>query len=216
MLLNSAGFLLGVLLLALMYGAIRTLMLGRYWFHSWMRGNAAIIGIVLAVMMILLMWDLSSYTPVEHDSRVADVTVAKAGAQQYRVRVSNDDMSEEFMIRGDMWQFDIRMIVWSGLPSLLGMKPAYRLDRLSGRYFTLEQETGSERTVYTLDRSGTPFDIWELTAHRSWLPWIEARQGVGVYMPLVDSAEFNVRLRGNELVVIPVNDVAQKAMFDWK
>lgn len=216
MLINSAGFLLGVLVLALVYGAVRTLMLGRYWFHAWMKGNAAILGIVLAAFMVLAMWDVSSYTPFAHDTRVAEVSIKKTGAQQYQVAVSNDEMTDEFLIRGDMWQLDTRIIIWSGLLNMLGMKPAYRLDRLSGRYFTLEQETGSERTVYTLEQSKTPFDIWDLTVQRSWLPWIEARQGVGVYMPLVDAAQFTVRMRGNELLVVPVNDVAQKAMFAWK
>ncbi len=216
MLLNSAGFLFGVLFLALVYGAVRTLSLWRYWFPAWIKGNAAIVGIAIAACMVMTMWDVSSYSPYDHDTRIVEVSIKKTGSQQFEVAISNDEMTGDFLIRGDMWQLDTRIIIWSGLLSMLGLKPAYRLDRLSGRYFTLEQETASERTVYTLEQSKTPLDIWSLTARSSWLPWIEARQGVGVYMPLVDAAEFSVRIRGNELLVDPVNDVAQKAMFSWQ
>ena len=216
MLLNSAGFLLGVLILALLYGVVRTLMLGRYWFQAWMKGNAVIVGLLLAAVLALAMWDVATYTPFEHDSLVAEVSIRKTGEQQYQVKIRNEDMTNEFLIRGDMWQLDTRMIIWSGLMNMLGMKPAFRLDRLSGRYFTLEQENSAERTAHTLDQSHSPCDIWALTAQQDWLPWIEARQGVGVYMPLVDAAEFLVQMRGNGLEVSPADDVAQKAMFAWK
>lgn len=216
MLLNSAGFLLGVIVLALLYGIVRTLMLGRYWFQAWMKGNAVIAGLLLATVLALAMWDIASYTPFQHDSVVAEVSIRKTAEQQFQVNLRNEDIAEDFLIRGDMWQLDTRMILWSGLMSMLGMKPAFRLDRLSGRYFTLEQETGSERTVHSLDHSRTPFDIWSLTAEQDWLPWIEARQGVGVYMPLVDGSEFLVQMRGNGLEVSAVNEVAKKAMFGWK
>lgn len=215
MFLNGAGFLLVVIVLALVLFSLKAL-IGRDWFRAWMKGNLAIAGVLFAMLVLFGMWDVSAYTPYAHDALVAEVSIQKTADQKFLVRVRNESMVVEYPLSGDMWQLDTRMIVWSGLLEILGMKPAFRLDRLSGRYFTLEQETRSERSVYSLEGSSAPLDIWELTTGHDWLPWIQARQGVGVYMPLVDGAEFLVQMRSKGLEVSPANDVAKKAMFSWK
>src|SRR5690606_40350004 len=60
-----------------------------------------------------------------------------------------------------------------------GTMPLYRLDRLSGRYLSLEQERNAGRTVYALQESRW-FDVWDWLHGRSW--WLEAQSGSAVYM----------------------------------
>src|SRR5690625_7570671 len=61
-------------------------------------------------------------------------------------RSSSDGTEQEFDLRGDQWQLDARIIKWQGFVAAMGVKPGYRLDRISGRYYTLEDERSAERT----------------------------------------------------------------------
>src|SRR5690625_5714508 len=64
-------------------------------------------------------------------------------------RSSSDGTEQEFDLRGDQWQLDARIIKWQGFVAAMGVKPGYRLDRISGRYYTLEDERSARSEEHT-------------------------------------------------------------------
>jgi hypothetical protein len=220
MLFNLAGFLLLLLIILTLWTAVR-LIRSPGWFRAWMRGNLALAMIACVLFVGLISLDLISYTLLRHEVAVADVHIRALGSQQFEIDLRRSDSQREsaaetYPIRGDMWQLDCKLLIWSGLAEWFGLKPSFRLDRLSGRYFTLEQETGAERTVHSLAGSASVLDLWSLAQDRSWLPLIRARQGSSVYLPLQNGAEFRVLMRASGMVAEPLNDAARQAMFSWR
>jgi hypothetical protein len=45
-----------------------------------------------------------------------------------------DGERETFVLDGDEWQLDARVLKWHGAATLLGLDTGYRLDRIGGRY----------------------------------------------------------------------------------
>jgi len=160
---------------------------------------------------------LFGYTPYQLDHQVATLDVSELDSQQYEVGLSIPGSGRAtYPINGDLWQLDARVIVWGGVFSLLGMKTAYRLERISGRYYSLEEEVNKSRTVYELGSAASPVDIWALVSRYPWIPGIEARYGSGTYVPMLDGAVFTIHVRKDGLLAKPNNELAQKAIYGWK
>ena len=100
---------------------------------------------------------------------------------------------------------------------MLRLAPGYRLDRLSGRYYSLEEENSSPRTIYSLTSSSGVIDVWQWL-HEYGLAWniIDASYGSATYLPMEDGALFSVSLSANGLIARPLNDRAQAAVDRWK
>ncbi|MCA6064019.1 hypothetical protein [Thalassolituus marinus] len=164
-------------------------------------------GSVISVFMLVDLW---SYRQLLDEEPLATVSIYELGDQQFDLTLVDASGKEQrFKLMGDQWQLDVRLLVWKGPVVALGAMPVYRLDRISGRYLSLEQERTSERTVYTLTDSRW-FDLWSaLKGHKLWL---EAESGQAVYMPLVNGAVFSVHLTPKGMIARPLNDVAEEAL----
>lgn len=184
------------------------------WFLSWLKGTLAMLLILAGGYVAMLALDLRHYESLDSLETIATVGVSKTGPQAWRVRLErNEQPPLEVVIRGDQWQVDARIIRLAGPLSWLGVKPAYRLERLSGRYVSLEQERSGQRTVYSLGQASW-FDSWTLDQEYG-LPFVDAVYGNATFMPLKDGAIFDVRLSSTGLVALPGNEAARKAMDEW-
>jgi hypothetical protein len=101
------------------------------------------------------------------------------------------------------------------LANVLGFDTAYRLDRISGRYASIDDERSLPRTVYSLTQPER-VDLWELAhRYRSWVPWIDALYGSATYLPMADGARYSISVSQSGLVARPVNQAAVVAVGDW-
>src|SRR5690606_6949556 len=88
------------------------------------------------------------------EATVATLAFTRIGEQNYEVLLTDGRGDRKtYILAGDLWQLDARILKWHGPLLALGIKPGFKLDRLQGRYISLEQERRNERTVYDL---GTP------------------------------------------------------------
>ncbi|MBV9891358.1 MAG: hypothetical protein JO090_10795, partial [Rhizobacter sp.] len=91
---------------------------------------------------------------------------------------------------------------WTSLGNMLGLQTSYRLDRISGRYRSLEQENTAPRTVYAL---GTPA-IVDLVALASRLPladFFDAEYGSATYVPVEGAGELDLKVSTSGLLLRP-------------
>ncbi|PAV26368.1 multidrug transporter [Tamilnaduibacter salinus] len=180
----------------------------------WFRGSVALLIILVGGYTALLALDLRHYQTLSDLETVATIGMTKSGPQTWRVRVEQPEQdASTFMVRGDQWQVDARILHLKKPLSWLGIGPLYRLERISGRYARLDQARSAKRTVYGLS-GGSWFDSWHLDREHG-LPFLDALYGNATFMPMADGAVFDVRLSSTGLAALPANRRAGQAMDDW-
>lgn len=184
------------------------------WLLGWLKGMAVFGVIVLGLYALAIAVNLSAYQSLEGMKTVATISTSQEGEQIWRVTLETaDGTSTVRTLRGDQWQIDARIIRFAGPIRWLGVAPGYRLERLGGRYTSLEQERSAPRTVIGLSDATWP-DLWELDRQFN-LPFVEGVYGNATFMPMRDGAMFDVRLSASGLVAVPVNEQARAAVQLW-
>lgn len=188
------------------------------WLLGWLKGTCGLLLALLAGVIGLLAWDVFSYEELLGETSVATISFEQLGDQHFQatlVQAGGEESSYE--LRGDQWQLDARIFKWSPALARFGLKPGYRLDRLGGRYYSLESERNAERTVYELKPSQSRIDVW------SWLrnadqqvPWLDALYGSATFVPMSHGALYEVTLSHSGLVSRPLNEPARTAVAHWQ
>ena len=89
----------------------------------------------------------------------------------------------------------------------------FRLERIAGRYRDIDAERSAPHSVYRLHGDDS-FDVWTVV-RAAHLPWVDARYGSAVYLPMADGAAFVVSVGPGGLVARPRNDAARAAVNGW-
>jgi len=196
--------------LAGMYVLIRN-----QWVMQWLKGTAGLVLILAAVYFSLFALNLFSYQALTRETPVATVSFREVAPQVFSVTVAQPDgTNTQYELKGELWQLDARIIKWKGLFALFGFSPGYQLDRISGRYLSLEDELSLERTVYEVKNPAIGFDIWK-SAQDGWSLMVDASYGSATYLPMANGAIFEVTLSNTGLVGRPLNGSAQQAVELW-
>ncbi|MBB3168171.1 hypothetical protein [Simiduia aestuariiviva] len=187
------------------------------WLLGFFKGLSGLAVAGFGALLILLALDLLGYKQVLSEKPIATISFEQLGEQSFRaVLLETDGRERRFNIAGDQWQLDARIIRWPLMLAGVGAKPAYRLDRLGGRYYSLEKERQSNRTVYDLAEEGHWLDLWPLMMSMSdWLP-MHAQYGSATYLPMADGALYTISLSSSGLTGKPLNDPAQQAVKRWQ
>ncbi len=188
------------------------------WFLGWLRGMGGFLLLLASILLALAAFDFYSYKQLSKEQTVATISFTKLDEQRYQVSlVDSDGLERMYELSGDLWQLDARIIKWNRTFAGIGLTPGYRLDRLSGRYYSLEKEHTAERTVYQLSTSKSVLDIWAwLRDYGQNLAVIDASYGSATYLPMDDGALFSVSLSSTGLLSRPLNDRAKQAVEGWQ
>lgn len=209
---------LGILGLAILLLGLR-LLLRRGWMLGWLRGMAGVCFVLLASSVGLVALDLRSYHQMQLDAPIATVSFERQDNQHFMAVFvpTETGVTQKFALRGDQWQLDARIVRWQGPLRTIGGKPGYRLDRMSGRYLSLEDERTRERTVYNLVEPDRGLDFWAwVYRHQDWVPWVDASYGSATFIPMADGALYEVALSTSGLVAKPLNAQAKRAVYYWQ
>jgi hypothetical protein len=200
----------------LVYSAVKTLGRGS-WLLGWLRGMFGLALVAGAGALAMVAFDIISYKQLLKEQPVATLSFSQLGNQNYLATLVHSDGKEvEFDLRGDQWQLDARIIKWQGFVAAMGVAPGYRLDRISGRYFTLEDERSAERTVYDLSDGQWRVDVWHwLRRYPRMMPLVDANYGSATFVPMADNALFEVSLSNTGLLARPLNGPAREALAIW-
>lgn len=199
------------------YRAAKVLWLSS-WFMGWLTGMFGLGLLAVGGAIGLFAYDIYTYKQILVGQPVATVNFETIEDQYFDALVVDaNGKQQRFGLHGDQWQLDARIIKWQGYFSGFDIKPAFRLDRLSGRYYDIQKETTEKRSTYSLVESPLGLDLWKLiNARPQWFSVIDAHYGTARYLPMKNGALYEISLASNGLNVRPLNDVASKAMEDWK
>lgn len=210
--------ILGVVALIFIYFGLKFLG-NKSWIMGWIRGSFGLCFIGASVVVIFVALDLLSYKQLMADKTIVTLHMEKVGEQHYKVNLTHvlEGVDETFELRGDQWQMDARVLRWGGLLKSVGTKPSYRLDRISGRYFSLEDERRSDRTVYELNHSEYWLDTWAwIYKNNELVPGVDATYGSATFLPMADGALYEVVLTSSGLAAKPLNKLAEQAINRWQ
>ena len=195
--------ILGILSLAAGGSAFFALVrarIGRFVFRSFI----ALVLFVAASVLALISLGVQGMRALTHEETAARIKLVPVAPQRYSATVSfADGRVEKFELAGDQIYIDGHIVKWTPLANMLGMQTSYRLDRISGRYRTLEQENTAPRTVYAL---GTPA-IVDLVALGRRLPladFFDAEYGSATYVPVEGPVELELKVTTSGLLLRPL------------
>lgn len=194
------------------------LLLRGSWLLAWLRGMSGIIALGLAALLVMAALDFYSYQQLSKEENVASLSFTQVGDQHFKVSLVDANGAEDiYEIKGDLWQLDARVLKWNPSLAALGLTAGYRLDRLSGRYLSLEQEKTGERTIHSLSASESPLDIWSiLNSSGRDIGLLDAEYGSATFLPMADKALFTVTMSNTGLLARPLNDPAIAAVRGWQ
>ncbi len=213
----SALAIVSVIIGLLMVLASLKLLARSGWFLGWLRGMAGFFLVAIGIFFGMSALDIYSYEQIVEEQSVATVSFEEIRPQRYRaILVDNKGQEVRYELAGDQWQLDARMLKWPTALSAAGIKPGFRLDRISGRYYSLEEERSSERTVYALNQSKFGIDVWEMFNGLGSSSLVDAVYGSATFVPMADGALYEVRLSNTGLLARPLNDLARNAIYRWE
>ncbi len=143
------------------------------------------------------------YRAFTHEEVAVRVATEPAGDRRFHARfVFPDGREEALTLAGDELYVDAHILKWKPLLNLLGLHTAYELDRVAGRYSTLDDERAQGRTVYSLARP-KPFDLFQLRRRYPPLfaPFVDAEYGSATFIEVGEAAELEVRVSLTGLLI---------------
>lgn len=216
MIFTLLAIFIGLIAAYIAYRAVR-LLWQNSWFVGFCRGIFGLVLLALCAVVAVTAFDIYSYKQVLQEQVVATINFDKIEDQHYYAVLSDKNGKEQRVeLRGDQWQLDARIVKWQGYLATLGIKPAFRLERLSGRYYDIEQETTAKRTVHAVHSSLYGVDVWKIfNSNPDWVPAVDAVYGSATYLPMKDGALFEISLSNTGLVARPINAVAREAVAEF-
>jgi len=203
----------GILLLIMSFSRLKQ----RYLVSAGIYGILSSGLVVIAIVLIACSVNLYTYSRIIYEQDVAEIVFAEISPQNYSATLysGNEHRSTKYIIKGDEWQLDARIIKWKSPVYLAGLDPLYRLERISGRYRDIQDENTRIHTVYSLTEN-QGLDIWSIMIkHSSWIPWVDAYYGSATYLPMSDKARFKITLSQTGLLARPVNDPGNEIIQFW-
>lgn len=172
----------------------------------------------IGLLVLIGGFDLIGYRRILAEEPVATLSFERIAPREYRVDIVDNEGNHELrQLRGDQWQLDVRLIRWSDSLSALGIKPMYRLDRISGRFDSIREELAHDKSAHSLN-SGASYvlDVWSLARRFPQLrSMMDTQYGSATYLPMADAASFRVFVNSAGLVARPANDTARLLVTDW-
>jgi hypothetical protein len=179
-------------------------------------GATALVLFLLAAAAGLIAVNLRTYQRLTYEQPAGELQLTRTGEREFNAMLTYPTGEHAgFILNGDDWQIDARVLKWHGFAELLGFNAAYRLERISGRYGGIEDEQRQPRSVYSLNPP-EHLDLWSLAhRYRSWVPWVDALYGSATYLPMADGALYQINVSQTGLVARPINQAAREAVGSW-
>ncbi len=201
---------------SLAYLASKVLFKGS-WFLGWLRGMFGI-GLMLGVALLGLMaWDIYSYRQFDKEENIATISFTNLSPQEFSASfIDSNGERQTFTLLGDQWQLDSRIVKWNSFVTRLGMKTGYRLERISGRYISLDDERTKERSVFELSKTPAGVDVWRWIKEMDNNSLVDARYGNSTFLPMVDGGQYQISVSNFGLLARPLNQIATDAVEQWR
>jgi hypothetical protein len=198
----AIAVLLGILGFAVGFSAFAALARARL-FRFVFRALVSLVLLVVGAVLALFSLGIQGMQALTKEETAARIKVVPSGLQRYDATVTfADGRVETYELAGDDIYIDGHIVKWTPLANRLGLHTSYRLDRIAGRYRTLEQENTARRTVYAI---GTPalIDLVALGRRLPLADFFDAEYGSASYVPVAQPGELELMVSTTGLLLRP-------------
>ena len=142
------------------------------------------------------------YTALTREDIAATLLVQPTGPQRFSATVRYPDLREvKFELAGDEVYVDAQILKWKPIANVFGLHTVYELDRIAGRYRSIDHERSAARTVFPLSRD-KPLDLFDLRRRYTLLaPLLDAEYGSASYVVVSRPAEIELRVSTTGLLM---------------
>ncbi|MEM6431465.1 MAG: hypothetical protein AAF708_19665 [Deinococcota bacterium] len=179
--------------------------------------HGAVLGFIFRVLLGTLFVTLSAglavlgsamqgYSNLTQETRAATVITRQLGEQQYSAIFTFPDGSEQaFQLLGDQLYVDGYVLKWHPIANVMGFRTVYELDRVEGRYRSLDDTQTQPRTTYSLapERPVNLFDLTERVAALEFL--YDTEYGSATFVEMEDGAMYDVMVSTTGFLVRRLN-----------
>lgn len=150
------------------------------------------------------------YRALTSEEVAAVVETRPLGPQRFRVRIRlPDGRVTTHTIAGDEFYIDAHILKWKPIANILGLRTAYELDRVGGRYDRLNDERNAPRTVYDVGED-KPIDIFSLRQRYALLePLLDAEYGSATFVTAHQPSTLEVRVSTSGLLIRRVRSAGE-------
>jgi hypothetical protein len=168
------------------------------------RSFTALLFAALCAACLVLAAATQGYRALTREDVVAEVEVEPAGKQTFLAHVSFPDGQQVVhTLRGDQLYIDAHILKWKPVVNILGLHTAYELDRVAGRYASLDDEQKKPRTVVSIAR---PKRVDMFSLRQKYAPLrvlLDAEYGSATFVDVKSRARLEIRVSTTGLLVRP-------------
>jgi hypothetical protein len=183
---------------------------------AWSMQSLLVFAVFAAVLLVYS--NLLTYQRLTYEAVIADVYLRELAPRKYQLSLElsdKDDDQHYYVLEGDQWQLDARILKWKGWANLIGLDSYYQLDRLSSRYRDIAEASQRIPSLYDLRQTSRGLDVWKLKQLlRDKLTFVDTQFGQGVYMPMVDGGHYRISVGQGGMIVRAANEKAKAAGFE--
>lgn len=202
-----------IALLILVFFFLRTLkMLKKKKIWASCRNSSYLLFVLFFLISLSLVGtNILTYHRLTHETPIALIHMERLNKQHYRIELLLLESCHKtaYLLQGDEWQIDARIIKWHGWANLLGLDASFQLDRISGRYQSIEQQRTHLPTVFALE-SKQDYDLWALKKEYQWLPWLDAKYGQSVFLAMKNNSSYQLYMTQTGLIAREKRSTIQK------
>jgi hypothetical protein len=179
--------------------------------RRWLGGLSSVaLGLVLLVLAALaaaLSLGTQGYRALTREETAALIALERTGPQMVTAHFRFPDGREAtFEVAGDELYVDAHILKWHPLANLIGLHTGYELDRVAGRYTSLEDERSKPRTVFPLAQP-KPVNLFDLAQRYAFLaPVVDAQYGSATFLPVAQPTQLQLQVSTTGLLLRKVGD----------
>jgi hypothetical protein len=167
--------------------------------------SRALVGALLlcfGALALAVSFGIQGYRALLDEQPAGKVFVKKTAPQRFNARfVFPDGREATYEIAGDEIQVDAHILKWKPIANLIGLRTVYELDRISGRYRSVEQERSATRSVHALAPTRV-VDLFDLRQRYIFLaPLLDAEYGSASYVPVDGDVELQLSVAPSGVVL---------------
>jgi len=162
----------------------------------------------ITVSLSFLLLGIQGYQMLTSEILVAKVSIIPKSRQHFVAVVQFEDKPEQFFqLAGDEVMFEANVLKWKSWSTILGLKTAYRLDRIRGRYYKIEDEKNKPLTLYSLvEGDGLNIAEWrENYQHLSFL--LDVEHGSASFASAEGKKTFELMMTTSGLLLRPITEL---------
>ena len=190
--------------------ALMALVLFNYAFKEFSKGKVfggisrIFVGLILLFLGLLatfLSLGVRGYQAFTNEQLAATVTIQKISEQRFSALfVFPKGEQQSFNLAGDEILVDAHILKWHPWATMLGLRTVYKLDRISGRYTSIDDEQTETRTVYSLGLDN-PANLLELSKRINLKSFMDAEYGSATFLPITNQASYEIRVSTTGLLI---------------